>query len=133
VLVGLVLGCRNHRSWFVPALVLLGAFYAGTWLNSPHHSIAGDALVLALAAIPTCASAALGFAVGQHLAARQAQTPSVRRNDQPSMSWGSSRGGLLERSAPVHERPALAASIVTQLVTRPVGRTEAEAFLARMP
>ncbi|TDC36203.1 hypothetical protein [Micromonospora sp. KC213] len=77
LLVGLVLGCRNHRSWLVPALVLLGSFYAGTWLNSPHHSIAGDALVLALAAIPTCASTALAFAVGQHLAARQAQTPSV--------------------------------------------------------
>ncbi|PMR61553.1 hypothetical protein C1A38_08615 [Verrucosispora sp. ts21] len=78
LLVGLVLGRRIHGSWAVPALVLLlAAFYAGTWLNSPYHSVAGDALVLVLAAIPACVSAALGFAVGKYLAARQARTPSV--------------------------------------------------------
>ncbi|MGV9765481.1 MULTISPECIES: hypothetical protein [Micromonospora] len=67
LLVGLVSGRQDGGRWFMPALALLAGFYAGTWLNSPHHSFAGDAVVLALAAIPACVSAALGFAVGPHL------------------------------------------------------------------
>lgn len=77
LLIGLVSGYGNHGRWFVSALVLLAGFYAGTWLNSPHHSPAGDALVLAISAIPACVGAGLGSAVGQHLATRRPQTPSV--------------------------------------------------------
>src|SRR5262249_31250798 len=39
LVVGLLLGLRNRVTWAVTALVLLAAFYAGTWLNSPDHSI----------------------------------------------------------------------------------------------
>ncbi|WP_174529043.1 hypothetical protein [Micromonospora maritima] len=72
LLVGLVRGRRNHRIWPV-VLVLLCSFHAGTWLGSPHHSAAGDALVLAVAAAPAGIGAALGIAVGRHLAARRDQ------------------------------------------------------------
>ncbi|WP_141684621.1 MULTISPECIES: hypothetical protein [Micromonospora] len=72
LLVGSAAGLRNHRIW--PAvLVLLCSFHAGTWLSSSHHSVAGDVVVLTVAAVPACLGAALGFAVGRRLAARQAQ------------------------------------------------------------
>jgi hypothetical protein len=63
------------------ALALLAAFYAGTWLNSPYHSLTGDAVVLVLATIPACISAVLGFVVGRHLATRRVELKTC--NDLP--------------------------------------------------
>jgi uncharacterized membrane protein len=71
LIVGLLLGLQNYGTWAVTALLLLGAFYAGAWLNSPYHSVLGDALFLLLAAIPAYFGAALGFVVGQHLPTRR--------------------------------------------------------------
>ncbi|WFF05022.1 hypothetical protein O7622_18345 [Micromonospora sp. WMMD1076] len=81
LLVGLVSGRQGGGRWFMPALALLSGFYVGTWLNSPHHSFAGDPVVMALATVPACVSAALGSAVGPHLATRQRERKT--RNDLP--------------------------------------------------
>lgn len=53
------------------AFVLLGSFYLGTWLSSPHHSLVGDMLFLALAAVPTFVAITLGSGVGRYFAARR--------------------------------------------------------------
>ncbi len=81
LLVGLVSGRRDGGRWFIPTLALMAGFYAGTWLNSPHHSFAGDAVVLGLATVPACVSAALGSAVGVHLASPQRERKT--RNELP--------------------------------------------------
>jgi hypothetical protein len=74
LVVGALSGLRRRTAWWA-VLVLLGSFYVGTWLNSPHHSPAGDAIVLVLAAVPTCIGLTLGFAVGRYLATRGPLTP----------------------------------------------------------
>lgn len=50
-------------------------------------------------------------------------TSSSRTNDQPSMSWASSRGELPEQSTTFRGRPASAAPVVTQLVTQHKSQT----------
>ncbi len=72
---------RDGGRWFVPTLALPAGFYAGTWLNSPHHSFAGDTVVMALATVPACVSAALGYTVGVYLASPQRERKT--RNDLP--------------------------------------------------
>lgn len=59
----------KRATWWA-VLVLLG-FYTGTWLNSAYHSAVGDALVLILAAVPTCIGTVLGLAAGRYVAARR--------------------------------------------------------------
>ncbi|MFV2116285.1 hypothetical protein ACFHW0_28665, partial [Micromonospora sp. LOL_025] len=63
----------ERPAWWA-ALTLLGSFYAGTWSNSPHHSLVGDAVVLALAAAPTYIAIALGSVGGQYLASNGPST-----------------------------------------------------------
>lgn len=69
LMVGAMIGRYRRAIWWTP-LVLLGSFYTGTWLGSPHHSPAGDTIVLVLASVPACIGIALGSAFGQHLATR---------------------------------------------------------------
>ncbi|OKJ43421.1 hypothetical protein AMK25_20670 [Micromonospora sp. TSRI0369] len=72
--VGLLAGIRKQAtSWAV--LVLLANFYTGTWLSSPHHSMAGDAIMLVLAAVPSGVGTVVGFAAGQYLATPRPSTP----------------------------------------------------------
>ena len=101
LLVGLLSGRQDGR-WFMPALALLAGFYAGTWLNSPHHSFAGDAVVLILATVPACVSAALGSAVGPHLASRQRERKT--RNDLPRGGKVTQRSHQQRGRCPVCER-----------------------------
>lgn len=72
--VGSLTGLGRQAAWWVTP-VLLGSFYAGTWLNSPDHSPAGDAIVLVLAAVPTGVGTALGSAIGRYLSTRRPSTP----------------------------------------------------------
>ncbi|WP_157740238.1 hypothetical protein [Micromonospora auratinigra] len=67
--VGTIAAFRKRATWWA-VLVLLG-FYTGTWLNSAYHSAVGDALVLILAAVPTCIGTVLGLAAGRYVAARR--------------------------------------------------------------
>jgi hypothetical protein len=45
----------------VAVLLLLIAFYLGTWLFSPYHSPAGDVLLMVAAAVPAGLTTAAAF------------------------------------------------------------------------
>lgn len=99
----------------------LGSFYAGTWLNSPEHSPAGDAVVLVLAAVSSAVGTALGFAAGQHLANRRRSTPRLQ-------VLGASPGGVSDRLPP---RPTVRATPAPVVVIGPVAVTAAVDDAAR--
>jgi hypothetical protein len=47
----------------VAVLVLLVAFYLGTWLFSSYHSPVGDALFMIAASVPACLTAIAAFRI----------------------------------------------------------------------
>lgn len=62
---GVLLGFVNDRAGTVAGLaVTLAAYYAGLWVASPVHSLAGDISVMIISAVPACVAGAAGFVVG---------------------------------------------------------------------
>ena len=76
---GVTLGLVNDRVGVVIAVATaLGSYYVGTWIGSPWHSPAGDALVLLASATSTCLAAAVGF--GAERSAARHRRKSVARS-----------------------------------------------------
>jgi hypothetical protein len=69
LLIGLLLGGQNDgRGRAVALVLLLASYYAGLWMISPFHSLAGDLLVLIISSVPPCLGAMVGFVASRSVA-----------------------------------------------------------------